>query len=124
MQQAAHHLTLLPRQTRLINATEGMQLEVQSGCLWLTRPGDATDHFLVAGDRIALHENLVLLQSDRHPGAGALVAAHYRLTPLVRNQNQRTQTQMNSAGRLKSGIRPADRVAAVHAGWAMAVWKP
>ncbi len=75
-------LTLLPRQTRLINASEGLQLEVQSGCLWLTRSGDAVDHFLVAGERIALQENLVLIESDRHPDTTGLVAARYRLTPL------------------------------------------
>lgn len=80
MQTDAH--TLLPRQTRLINASEGLQFEVQSGCLWLTQPGDPVDHFLVAGERIALHEKLVLIESDRHPGTGALVAARYRLTPL------------------------------------------
>jgi hypothetical protein len=82
MQTAAHTLTLLPRQARLINAAEGMRLEVQSGCLWLTRPGDAVDRFLTAGARIELHENLVLIQSDRHPGASALEAARYRLAPL------------------------------------------
>lgn len=83
MQKAAHTLTLLPQQTRVINAAEGMQLEVQSGCLWLTRPGDPADHFLVAGERIALQQNLVLIQSDRHPGARSLVAARYTLVPLA-----------------------------------------
>ena len=83
MHTATHTLTLLPRQSRLINATEGMQLDVHSGCLWLTRPGDATDHFLVAGERMALHEKLVLIQSDRHPGASTLVAARYTLVPLA-----------------------------------------
>ena len=111
----AHTLTLLPRQTRLINATEGLQLQVQSGCLWLTRPGDPQDHFLVAGERIALHQNLVLIQSDRHPGASGLFAARYRLTPLLPNRHQRTQAQMTSAGRLKKGSRPVDSVIAVHA---------
>jgi hypothetical protein len=82
MQQTAHSLTLMPRQTRLINASEGLLLEVQSGCLWLTRPGETEDHFLVAGARIALHGTLVLIQSDRHPGASRLEAARYRLSPL------------------------------------------
>jgi hypothetical protein len=134
MPQAAHTLTLLPRQTRLINAAEGMQLEVHSGCLWLTRPGDPDDHFLVAGARMALHQNLVLIQSDRHPGARGQESACYRLTPLsagsaplLRDTYQLTQTQTNSAGAMKKGRRPTDSVAAVHACWAMAVresWNP
>lgn len=82
MHQATHTLTLLPRQSRLINATEGLRLEVHTGCLWLTRPGDAVDRFLVAGDSLELHENLVLVQSDRHPGSSQLQAASYSLRPL------------------------------------------
>lgn len=77
-----HTLTLLARQTRMINASEGLRLQVVSGCLWLTRPGDAVDRFLVAGSSIELHENQVLIQSDRHPGAQGLEAARYSLMPL------------------------------------------
>ena len=94
MQQTAHSLTLMPRQTRLINASEGMLLEVQSGCLWLTRPGDTEDHFLVAGARMALHGTLVLIQSDRHPGASRLEAARYRLSPLPVAAISRASTAM------------------------------
>lgn len=82
MPAKSHALTLLARQTRLINASEGVRLEVRSGCLWLTRPGDAVDRFLVAGCSIELHENQVLIQSDRHPGAATLEAARYVLVPL------------------------------------------
>jgi hypothetical protein len=82
MPQPIPALTLLAAQTRMINATEGFRLEVQSGCLWLTRPGDSVDRFLVAGSSIELHENGVLIQSDRHPGATGLAAARYRLTPI------------------------------------------
>ena len=81
MPQPIPSLTLLAAQTRMINASEGFRLEVQSGCLWLTRPSDAVDRFLVAGSSIELHENQVLIQSDRHPGATILEAARYRLTP-------------------------------------------
>lgn len=81
-----HHifpaLTLLPEQCRLINATEGFRLEVRSGRLWLTRPGDAVDRFLAQGAVIDLHEAQVLIQSDRHPGAAGGVAARYVLVPL------------------------------------------
>ena len=79
----AHALTLPTRQTRMINASEGLCLEVLSGCLWLTRPGDAVDRFLVAGSRIELHENQVLIQSDRNPNQTDAVSARYTLVPLA-----------------------------------------
>lgn len=82
MHQIPPAFTLMPQQFRLINATEGFRLEVCSGCLWLTRPGDAVDRFLVAGAAIDLHENHVLIQSDRHPGASSGVSARYVLVPL------------------------------------------
>jgi hypothetical protein len=66
----------------LINATEGLRLEVRSGCLWLTRPADSVDRFLVAGSVIELHENQVLIQSDRCPGVPDVQAASYLLVPL------------------------------------------
>ena len=80
-QQAPAH-TLLQGHTRLINASEGMCLEVLSGCLWLTRPGDGIDHFLVAGSTLELHENLVLIQSDSAPSIRQGKISQYRLTPL------------------------------------------
>jgi hypothetical protein len=82
-----HHispaLTLLPQQCRLINATEGFRLEVCSGCLWLTRPGDSVDRFLTAGAVMELHEAQVMIQSDRLPGAAGGAVARYVLVPLV-----------------------------------------
>jgi Protein of unknown function (DUF2917) len=78
--------SLPAQQIRMINASEGLRLEVLSGCLWLTRPGDAVDRFLVAGGHMVLHEKQVLIQSDRHPGltgASATAAARYVLTPLA-----------------------------------------
>jgi len=82
MSQNIPALTLPATQTRMINASEGLRLEVQSGCLWLTRPSDTVDRFLMAGSSIELHENQVLIQSDRHPGATGLEATRYRLTPI------------------------------------------
>ena len=104
-------LTLLAAQTRMINASEGFRLEVQSGCLWLTRPSDAVDRFLVAGSSIELHENQVLIQSDRHPGTTGLAAAHYRLTPihLPRPENQGVITK-RPAPRLRRGAGVIDAV--------------
>jgi len=82
MQKKPPALTLMPNQTRLINAPEGFHLEVISGCLWVTRPGDAEDHFVVAGTSLPLRERYVLIQSDKLPKTLCLAPAHYRLVPL------------------------------------------
>lgn len=74
--------TLLPRQIRRIDATEGFRLEVRSGCLWLTRPADGVDHFLVSGSLIELHENQVLIECDQHPRGTPEKAAQFVLVPL------------------------------------------
>jgi hypothetical protein len=103
----SHSLHL--RQTRMINATEGFRLEVRSGCLWLTRPGDPVDHFLTAGTAIDLHENLVLLQCDKQPGCADAQVAHYALVPLatgnqgptLANAHQEVQA-MRAAGPLRA----------------------
>ena len=91
MQKNSPAMTLLPNQTRLINATEGFQLEVISGCLWLTRPDDSCDHFLVAGMSMSLNERLVLIQSDKQPNGLSQVAAHFRLVPLKKTMGVRFQ---------------------------------
>ena len=107
MQHTPPPLTLLPRQSRLINATEGFRLEVQSGCLWLTRPSDCVDRFLVAGASIELHENLVLVQSDKSHCSGSVVPARYTLTPLrvPAPVNPLTSTRFDK-GITSSQIRP------------------
>lgn len=74
--------SLLPTHSRLINASEGFLLKVQSGCLWLTRPGDSVDRFLTAGSSIELHENHVLVQSDSPNSKSDAQTALYWLTPL------------------------------------------
>jgi hypothetical protein len=74
--------TLFPQQCRLINATEGFRLDVTSGCLWLTRPGDAVDRFMVAGSSIELHENHVLIQSDSPGVTRDVLSVRYQLKPL------------------------------------------
>jgi hypothetical protein len=92
--------SLLPTQSRLINASEGFHLIVQSGCLWLTRPGDGVDRFLVAGSSIELHENHVLVQSDSPRSMSDPQTALYWLTPL---NTPRTAVQRVSA---RSPVRP------------------
>ncbi len=82
MQKISPASTLMPQQFRIINASEGFRLEVSVGCLWLARPGDSMDHFLMAGAVMELHERQVLIQSDKQPAALSLMPAQYRLVPL------------------------------------------
>jgi hypothetical protein len=82
MQKTPPAMTLMPNQSRLINAAEGYRLEMISGCLWLTRPDDSCDYFLVAGMSMPLNERLVLIQSDKLPNGLSPLAAHYRLVPV------------------------------------------
>ena len=108
-------LTLPDRQTRMINAAEGFRLEVLSGCLWLTRPSDSVDRFLVAGDSLELHEAQVLIQSDRHPAKPALVAASYRLEPLLSTVSAPAAPAMTT--RAKSAMPASDKSAATKLPW-------
>ena len=89
MQKTPPAMTLMPNQSRLINAAEGFRLEMISGCLWLTRPDDSCDYFLVAGMSMPLNERLVLIQSDKHPNALSQAGAHYRLVPLKTSSGMR-----------------------------------
>lgn len=86
--QQATPSTLLPRQTRLINAREGFRLEVVGGGIWLTRPCDAVDRFLSAGATMDLHEERVLIQSDWSPATTPAQPALYRLVPLKQKMPQ------------------------------------
>lgn len=82
MQKNSLAMTLMPNQSRLINAAEGFRLEVIRGCLWLTRPDDSCDYFLVAGMSMSLNERLVLIQSDKQPNTLCVESATFRLVPL------------------------------------------
>ena len=90
MQKALTVLTLMPQHSRLINATAGMRLDVRSGCLWLTRPGDSVDRFLAAGASMELHENDVLIEATAHGHCAEPAAACYTLTPLKEVQQPAT----------------------------------
>ena len=104
-------------QTRMINASEGFRLEVLSGCLWLTRPGDAVDRFLVAGSSIELHENQVLIQSDRQPGAKGQLAARYALVPLSLPVASVAPTAPTEMARAKSAMPASDKSSAAKLPW-------
>lgn len=77
---------LLPHQTRLIHAHEGLRLRVVCGRLWLTQPNVAQDLFLVPGDCIDLKQDWVVIGADAEPRsdpAGMLSYSAYELQPLV-----------------------------------------
>ena len=60
---------LLPRQTRVIHASEGLTIQVLQGRLWLTRPGDQTDRFLREGESLELTQDWVVVEADAAPSA-------------------------------------------------------
>lgn len=60
---------LLPRQTRVIHASEGLTIQVLQGRLWLTRPGDQTDRFLREGESLELTQDWVVVEADAAPNA-------------------------------------------------------
>ncbi|HEY9097010.1 MAG TPA: DUF2917 domain-containing protein [Hydrogenophaga sp.] len=77
---------LLPQQTRLIHAKEGVRLRVVAGHLWLTQPNVAQDLFLSPGDSVDLKQDWVVVGADGAArGAGLVDASYsaYELQPLV-----------------------------------------
>ena len=93
--------TLLPYQSRMIDARQGLLVEVTAGCLWLTRPGDLSDHFLQAGTSMALQEDRVLLQGEQPAKAGHAGVSRYRISPLPSRQDLASPIQ-----RLEPSVRP------------------
>ena len=98
---------LLPRQTRLVHASQGMRLRVVSGRLWLTQPNAAQDLFLGPGDTIDLLQDWVVIGADAEPAATQhdLYSA-YTLTPLVEPAPGWLQRLRKSriANRVASGV--------------------
>ncbi|MEZ5703547.1 MAG: DUF2917 domain-containing protein [Burkholderiaceae bacterium] len=77
---------LLPQQTRLIHAKEGVRLRVVAGHLWLTQPNVAQDLFLGPGDSVDLKQDWVVVGADGAVRVGELMEASYsayELQPLV-----------------------------------------
>lgn len=98
---------LLPRQTRVINASHGMRLRVISGRLWLTQPNAVQDLFLGPGDTIDLLQDGVVIGTDAAPAAAPLdFCSEYRLTPLVEPSPSGFQRWRKSriANRVWSGV--------------------
>lgn len=57
---------LAPGQLFRLDGRAGWTVHVLRGRIWLTEPGDATDHFIAAGQDHRLRQNeAVLLENDR-----------------------------------------------------------
>ena len=84
--RTAEPTRLLPQQTRLIHAHDGMRLRVLRGRIWLTQPLVAQDLFLVPGDSVDLRQDWVVVGADAEPrpapGAPEPLC-EYLLEPLV-----------------------------------------
>ena len=86
MHSSAPPTRLLPHQTRLIHAQEGVRLRVVCGRLWLTQPNVAQDLFLGPGDCIDLKQDWVVIGADAEPRSYAASLSGYsayELQPLV-----------------------------------------
>lgn len=82
----AQSTRLLPRQTRLIHASEGMRLRVVSGRIWLTQPNAAQDLFLGPGSVVDLLQDWVVVGADaepRSPVGSPDPYSEYQLVPLA-----------------------------------------
>lgn len=77
---------LLPRQTRVIHASEGLTIQVLQGRLWLTRPGDQTDRFLREGESLELTQDWVVVEADAAPSASHGQPEHAMSYRLVHTQ--------------------------------------
>jgi len=78
---------LLPRQTRVIHASEGLTIQVLQGRLWLTRPGDQTDRFLREGESLELTQDWVVVQADAAPNASHGQPEHVMTYRLVHTRH-------------------------------------
>jgi hypothetical protein len=77
---------LLPRQTRVIHASQGLRLRVVSGRLWLTQPNAAQDLFLGPGAVVDLLQDWVVIGADAEPRpryAAPEIYSEYQLVSLV-----------------------------------------
>lgn len=57
--------TLPPGRPLTLRATAGTELRVLRGRVWLTRSGDAADHFLEAGEALRLDGARTVVEADR-----------------------------------------------------------
>lgn len=92
---------LLPQQTRVIHASEGLRLRVVAGRLWLTQPNALQDLILGPGDVVVLVQDWVVVGADVEPGgqsANQLFSCAYELQPLsARQQTQGMVVAIQSA---------------------------
>jgi hypothetical protein len=98
---------LLPQQTRVINAHDGMRMRVICGRIWLTQPHVAQDLFLGPGSVIDLRQDWIVVGADAEPaGTRPELYSEYLLTPLVEPASGWFQRLRKSriANRVRSGV--------------------
>jgi hypothetical protein len=63
--RATPSMTLPIGQTHTLRRRAGARIEVTSGRVWLTVPGDPDDHFIAGGESMLLrHDGPIVIQSD------------------------------------------------------------
>ncbi len=81
---------ILPQQTRVIHASQGMRLHVLKGRLWLTQPCAMQDLFLGPGAEVELTQDWVVISADFHPSASLCdVFCEYQISPLLEPDSSR-----------------------------------
>lgn len=77
---ASRCLHLAPGHHLLLEPEPALHVTCVSGELWLTRHGDATDHYLCPGDSLTLDGHAVLLSPLRKATGGATLCLERRRT--------------------------------------------
>ena len=98
----ANQQYLAAGQTQSLPEGAATVLHVVNGLLWLTQSGDANDHFVAAGQSIALRGSRVVVQAE-----GGRAAAY-----LVRKASERSnpaapKRQLNAANAMAASLSPA-----------------
>jgi hypothetical protein len=106
MQPLQQEFTLSPTESRMIHGQKGFRLNVVSGCLWLTRPGDSVDRFLAAGASIELYEDDVLIQCESRTQFGVSGTARYSLVSLTHTKLVQKKHALPSRWRALTKIEP------------------
>ncbi len=98
---------LLPQQTRVIHASDGLRLRVIRGRVWLTQPHVAQDLFLGPGSVVDLLQDWIVVGADAEPAdTRPELYSEYLLTPLVASAPGWFQRLRKSriASRVRSGV--------------------
>ena len=75
-------MTLPIGEARTLRHYAGARIEVTSGRIWLTEPGDLDDYFVADGESVLLHQDgPVVIQSDGGSAAVLRIVSSQRRLP-------------------------------------------